>query len=343
MNFFEQILVTDQVRLEWYESISGIIHKGIPLTDALKDMERDFKKVRHPLSPLIKEVNRRLRGGSGQALSITASLKGLIPQGEYMLIHAGESSGNLEAGFTNAKKTIENKEKLTKTLTASLIKPLMYIAALIVLLLFFSIKVLPGFEEVKPRYEWPYSAQLFAQVADMSVYISIGIVAFIAAVFFGIRFLLPRWTGESREFADRNIPIFGLMSQIESTRFLNSIEGYISAGVPLSDAIKHIRSGSSNYIQYQCELVMRSIRQGKTTAQALTALSMIPPKYHWIINVYSRMGSDSKAFLIIVEKIEKTVFSRLQFIFGNVLSSLLLALVGGVIGWVYMSLLSITQ
>jgi hypothetical protein len=57
----------------------------------------------------------------------------------------------------------------------------------------------------------------------------------------------------------------------------------------------------------QCDRLMGFMKSGMKNEEALTRLSMVQPRYHWIINVYGLSGDASSAYKsIAAEMVERT-------------------------------------
>jgi type II secretory pathway component PulF len=347
LTFMQRIAITQKLRHDWYLAMAKTAAEGLSQTDVLEKLKYNFRKTKHPLAPLIDMLLQRLRGGKSTSKvdirTIGSELMGLVPDDECLLIMAGESSGRIENGFINAAERIESQQKLIVAIRSSLVKPLVYLGALIGLLLYFSFKLLPSFEKSRPRDKWPPEAAALGWIADHIIIIVVCLAIFLIIFTVSTHFLNKLWVGEYRDIADRSIPPFNLLARISAATFISSIAGFVSAGIPFSDAISKIRISGNKYMKYQCDRIQMMMRSGKRIDQCLVNLPMINMQYHWIIEVYSMSSDSSHAYTTISkEMIEKTTHT-ISVIFGGIISNIMLIATGASVMWIYVSMFAIAD
>lgn len=319
----------------------------LPLVDVLEKLRTNFKLVKHPLGSLIDELLQRMRGGPGSSRNaiktVGTELAGLVPEEECLMIQAGEASGRIDEGFNNASEYIASKRKLNTAIISALSKPFFYLVALFGLLLFFSYKLLPSFANVRPRNEWPAEAYALGWLAD-HVLVIVGIaVALLVLSSILITYLANNWVSSSRDFADRHIPPFSMLAQMKAAAFIGSLAGFISAGIPFTDAISSIRKGGNTYMRYQCDRIESWIRKGKHPTECLTLLPMVHVRYHWIIDIYAMSSDSSYAYKTISREMLDRTVKTISIIFGNIVANLVLALLAACIMWIYFSMFAIAD
>ena len=349
LSFLQRSAISGKVRGDWYRALAKTTRDGLPLFEVLDRMQVEFAKVKHPLDPLLKILLFRLRGGGAKngdmdgRRTIGTELRSLVPVAEAMLIQAGVASGNMDMGLSNAADLVDAQGKLKGAVLAALTKPVGYLAALIGLLVFFSIKLLPQFELGRPRAQWPQEALLLGTVADNITWIAGGVVLFFVLVGVALSWLVPNWTGPRRDWVDRHIFPFTMIASLSGASLFTSLAGYISAGTPIDVAITNIRDSGSLYMRYQCQRVAAALRSGKRAEDALAELSIIQPRYHWIIKVYGLSGDASSAYKTIAREMTDRTQDFIAVLFDRVISNLLLLLVGATLIWIYLSMFGIAN
>lgn len=342
----QKLQISAKHRQEWYRTLAHITNDGLPIFDALERMAREFAKTGHPMTPLIQALLLRLRG-AGQSVAgtqrrtIGSELMSMVPRGEAMLIQAGEQSGNMSAGFSNAAELLESKGALKSSVINAMVKPAGYLIGLTILLLYFSIKLLPSFEKTRPRAQWPESAQMLGAVADHAWLIASGLCGFLVLGGLAIAFIVPRWDGELRETFDRSVFPFNLIASLHGAALLTTLSGYISAGVPFAEAVQNIRLTASPYMKMQCGKLLNMMKSGKRPDEALTGLSIIHPKFRWIISVYGMSGNSAAAYETISKEITRSVQAFINMLFGTVINNALLITMGFMLFWIYSSMFGI--
>lgn len=339
--------VTGKVREDFYRAMAKTADDGLPQMEVMERLRKNFAKTNHPMAWVIQEVLGRIRGKKGgssaELKTIGTELAGMVPDAEALLIQAGESAGRLSEGYRNAADYIQNKRKIKAAITGALAKPITYFMAFIGLMLFFSIRLLPAFEKARPRHQWPADAAALGWVAD-NVYLIVGLLlAGLLVSVVGIGYLTVNWIGEGRDTADRRIPPFPLLAQIQAANLMSALAGFIASGIPFTEAVERVRRSSRGYMRWQCSRLIGYMRSGKRPEEVLVMLPMIHLKYHWIIDIYG-MGSDASVTYknISREMMEQTLV-QINIVFGNIIANFFLALLGGGIIWVYFSMMGIAS
>jgi len=213
---------------------------------------------------------------------------------------------------------------------------------MILLLVFFSFNLMPKFEATKPRAIWPHSAQLLGSVADHVIVIAVGTVAFLVATFALLQFVLPRWQGEVREWCDRYIFPINIVAAISGAGLLTSVAAYTHAGVPFVTAMENICRTATPYMKGQCMRVATIMKGGRTQEEALCSLSVIPVKFHWIIEVYGMSSDPAAAYSTISAEMVRGVQAYVARLFGLIVGNLMLIGIAGMVLWIYGSMFSIS-
>ncbi len=346
LTFWQRQAISDDHRKEWYRALGKIATDGLPIFDALDKMAVEFAKTKHPLTPMVKLVLLRLRGGGpskpGQTRrTLGSELVGMVPDDEAMMIQAGDMSGRIATGLNNAAGLVETKGALKSSIIGALMKPIGYLVAMNGLLVFMSMKLLPSFEVSKPRHTWPERAQVLGSISDHSFLIAGTVATLMVLAFMGIKWIVPNWSGETREKFDRKVFPFTLIAAMNGASFLTTMAGYISAGTPFAEAVKNVSLTATPYMKYQCTKLGELMRRGRRPEEALCQLAIVPPRYHWIIAVYAMSGDAAKAYQTIAEEMVLGVQAFVKKLFGYVISNLMLVLIAFMAFWIYGSMFDI--
>lgn len=345
----QKLSITSKHRGDWYRALGKTADDSLPMFEVLTRMEAEFAKIAHPLAPLVKDLLWRLKGGgtasraSSGRRTLGTELRGLVPDAEAMMIQAGVLSGNMSAGLFNAAGLVNTQGKLKGAVVGALLKPGGYLAALIGLLIFFSVNLLPKFERGRPRTNWPSEAVVLGFVADHIALIAGGLVGILICAGVGLAWLAPNWIGSKREWCDRNIFPFTMIASLAGASLLTSLAGYIGAGTPINEAVTNIRDAASPYMKSQCERLLALMRDGVRAEDALARLSVVQPRYHWIIKVYGLSGDASAAYKTIATEMTNRTQDFIKVLFDRVVSNVLLVLVGMALMWIYLSMFGIAD
>lgn len=350
LTLLETLSITGKHREDWYRALAKTCREGLPLHSVLVAMEQEFAKTKHPLTPLLKVLLFRMRyGDSANGRSqdgrrtIGTELRDLVPASEAMLIQAGALAGDMPAGLINAADYLVIQGRIKDALVGAMAKPLGYFAALNALLIYLATDLLPTFAETRPRENWPTEAKALGFVADNVVWISGGAITAVVGLIVFIAFVAPRWVGRRREWVDRHIWPFTVLAALNGANMLTSLAGYISAGTSFDNAIKNIRASATPYMQMQCDRITSLTHNGARPQQTLTQLSIVMPRYHWLIAVYGLAGESPETYKTIATEMVERTLKFITHLFGTVISNVMLGVVAAAVMWIYASMFAIAD
>ena len=355
LTFWQRLRIGSALRRDWYLALAKLSKEGIPIYESLKLMHQEFHRLQHPLLPLTALVLLGLRGqamgpttglqGGAKARrrSLGSELKGRVPHSESMLIEAGDSSGRLYSGLERAAALLDSRLSLMASLSQALLRPLGYLATLMALLIFLSVRMLPEFESTRPRALWPQGALRLAFVCD-HVGLMVGAVLIVLlGVSLGLSWFLPNATPSFRQSLDRWVFPFQLYASYQGASLLGSLSAFIQAGSGFTQAVQAIRSSSTPFMVQQCNALLLSLKMGKTPAQALCEQVILHPQHHWLILVYGLSRDTPRAYESIAKDIFASVDRWIKTVLGHALGHVMMALVGGVVFWVYWAMFEIVE
>jgi len=342
-----QIRSSGGLRREFYDIMAATAQAGVPQIEVLKVLGLENGRRGHPVGYLADRITLHLRGDSRHRgeVSIGSALLDLVPKTEALLIISGEQAGAIERGWRSAAHHVKQTMELRSQVMAVLAKPFFYLAAFIGMLYFFSVRVLPRFEENRPRELWPSDAKLLGDVADNVGLIVPGLVLLLLGGAALMSWVLARWIGPRRATADRRLPVFAAVAQLQGASFMAAMAGFIQSGIAIHDALSRMQEGASRYMAWQIGQIKQHMRAGRTPEDALLRSSLVPEEYHWIVRVYAMTegGSANEAYSRIAEEMMRRTLTRLRVSIGGVLSNLMLALLAAGVLWIYFSIFAIAS
>jgi type II secretory pathway component PulF len=168
------------------------------------------------------------------------------------------------------------------------------------------------------------------------------VLLLVAAVFF-VLWIAPRWYNSTRLWLDQRIFPFTLLASLSGVRLLVSIASYVQAGIPIVDAIENIRQTSRRYMASHCNHILMRMRRGDRVENALVQLSIIPKRYHWIISVYGLSQEISHIYTQLAAEMMEMTKRYIESLFDGIVNNVMLAMIGGVIFWIYSSMFAIVN
>jgi type II secretory pathway component PulF len=124
-------------RIQFYESLMGVLEDGIPIEEALETVEKALQQRREgapSVSIVCGQVAMLVRGGK----PVAEACRSYIPFDESSLIESGRKTGNLIQAFRDCVRIIEARQRIASlvksvvalpSLTWSLMGALMYVIA----------------------------------------------------------------------------------------------------------------------------------------------------------------------------------------------------------------------
>lgn len=109
-------------RIQFYESLMGILEDGVPLEEALLTVAKAFSDnglKLHPVSLACRDIAQKVKGGK----SLTISCDGWVPYDENSLIASGEDTGNLVQAFRDCVRIIEVRQRISKLVASATVFP----------------------------------------------------------------------------------------------------------------------------------------------------------------------------------------------------------------------------
>jgi type II secretory pathway component PulF len=211
-----------------------------------------------------------------------------------------------------------------------------------VVLVFFSLEVLPVFTSIAPRPLWPRTARLYGGLADHAIAIAAVTVGVLLAAGIGFMRLAARWTGRLRVLFDRYVFPFTLATRLQGAALLASLSGFVAAGLPFDAALQQLHSGSSRYMRAAYAQLRASLRDAATPEEALCRLHLIDVRYHWMIRLYADSSDFAGAMARIAQEVTENAIARTRATFAAV-NLVLKLLVAAFVVWTMGSLLGIVQ
>lgn len=340
--------ITAKARQDWYDAMARALDDGKPVQAVLERLHAEYLRSGQPMAPLLRELLQRMAGapvaGRPVPLRVTVGtdLAGLVPATEAQLVDAGESSGRLANGFRHAAAYLGTVRRLRGEVVGPLQEPLLLVLMLLVVLVFFSVEVLPVFTAIAPRNVWPAAARLYGDLADHAVALAFVLVGLLLAGGLGFLRLAGRWTGRGRLLCDRHIFPFTLATRLQGAALLASLSGFVAAGLPFDAALQQLQSGSSRYMRAAYAQLRMSLREASTPEEALCRLHLIDVRYHWMIRLYADSSDFAGAMARIAAEVTEHAIRRTRATFAAV-NLVLKLLVAAFVVWTMGSLLGIVQ
>lgn len=341
--FLAKMAFNDKQRLRVYRKISVMTRYGLPLNRVL-DMLHDqaTRGGKNPSAPIGTVMDSwRIAIRNGRPLSVAAAP--WVPFGERMMIEAGEESQNLSMALDNLIDINLGTAKMRGAIIGGLTYPLILLLAVCGVLWLFGSQVIPAFSTVLPTEEWQGTAAQMAYMSDwVQRWLLPTVLAF--AAFIGvIVWSLPRFTGPIRKQLDRFAP-YSIYRLVSGAGFLMSLGALIAAGVQTARALEKMRRSASPWLKERLDAALKHVYSGSNMGRALQRAGYGYPDPDIVDDLVAY--SDLPAFTEMLDQIGKEWLENSINLIqaqARVLNTVALAMLGGIIAWVFSGMFAIQQ
>ena len=347
------------------EQLYTITKSGLPLSPALGTLLQDVRGRR--LRKVVKDIQATLDGG-GSLEDALSKHPGSFPAVYLSLIRAGERTGNLSGVLSQLCEYSSRMAEVKSGLQEIIAYPLFLIVALIILLTFVSVVVLPSFETIYSGFgkqlPWPTqacfsighglqkAAMFFGNhgkpselwiMRQLPVYADPHLMMVLAGIFglwLLVRLLRPTQVGDAlADWFKLRLPFFKtLYSASMVERFSRCLGMLLSnkAQAPESLILAAAAAGSPSFRGVGLKAALL-VSHGEKVVDALASTRRFRHSYLWILGNAEEQGHLDSALLNLAESYEREVARRTRILLTMLGPALTIGL-GLIIGFVAISM-----
>lgn len=200
-------------------------------------------------------------------------LDGKVPQGEIMMLLAGER-GDLIKGLKAARKEATDAQEIRQTLIKAITYPIIIFMGIIGLMWWLGNTLLPGFADMIPVREWaPAQQSMYWYTTHIHIWVPIAL-AIIAAII-GVVVLINRYlVGQPREYL-HPLPPFNVIRKMTSASLLSTLANLIMAGEPIKESLERMqRTSRQPYLTSYLRRILTGWRSGAAAGGPGKALAV---------------------------------------------------------------------
>lgn len=254
-------------RQEFYGFLTTLVRSGGRLQDSSRKVAEILEKQAQQVlvgrfelkssARLYRHVEREMKKGN----PLSVSLRGMVPDGEIMMLVAGER-GNLVDGLVAAGIEAKAKAEIKTAFIKGLAYPMGLLAFLFVALNWIGSNLLPTLAVLVPVERWSESQQeLYWITTNVPVWAPffVGVLAVIALVVMAVNKSL---VGAPRE-AIQVIPPFNIIRKMTGANYLTTLSSLMTAGETLKEALRRMQANTqSKYLQHYLSEALGKERTG---------------------------------------------------------------------------------
>ena len=331
---------TTAERADFYELLAGFAGDGLPVFEALTEMDQQYRRFGDPLEVLTRQLLGRMRGAGGPARPLGTALEGWVPVVEALAVRSGEDAGDVAGGLQRAAQIARAHERILGAIRGELAYPAFLLLLFGVLMVGLATHVVPTMAEILSEDRWPPSARAVASLARGTPWLLGAAVGLGGAGVAGFVWSRSRWTGPLRSWADQWIFPFTLHRRTTGALLLASLAALLRIGIPFSQALERIAEGSGPWERAHVARIRGRLRRGEREGVALAG-PLFDVELRWQLELYGRLSRFSEALESFSARALAKTEARIRASFGA-LRTLLLVGIAGMILWVYSAFMAIT-
>jgi len=320
--------------------LATLVGAGIPLFESLNALIEQIENEQ--LKRALTQVREQVREGTSFAKALE-SHPTVFPPLYINMVRAGEASGTLTQVLERLTQFLESQAKLKGKVTSAMAYPILMAIIGTTLVSVLMIAVVPNvttiFASMDQALPW-YTALLIATSDFMASYWWL-LLALLGLAIYGFR----RWkrTTEGRFRWDTfvlKVPIFGkVMLMVAIARFARTLSTLLSSGVALLTAMDIVSNVLENAsLEKVVNEAIGSIREGQSIAEPLKRSGKFPPIVTHMITIGEKSGQLEGMLESVANAYDTEVENRVQ-ILTSVLEPLIIVVMGGIVGFIAVSIL----
>jgi type IV pilus assembly protein PilC len=320
--------------------ISVMVDTGVPISEALQCVaeQSDSPKFRAILAEIASTVE-----SGGELSSALAMHPKVFPPIMISLIKASEVSGTMGPMLDRISKYLSKEQQTVKKIKSALTYPAVMLTMILAVTIGLLVWVLPRFAGIfeSKGAALPLPTQLLMTLSNTLIGGWYWWIAGVVGVIVGIVIMLK--TDAGRQLFDRlklSSPIFGtLFSKLYTTRSTRTMGVMINAGVPILDMIAIVREVTTN-AQYEklWDRADEQLRRGAQLSDVLFDSPLIPKTVAQMIFAGEKAGRMGPTMEKIAEFTEQEFDEQVKTT-TNYIEPLMVAIMGGIVGFVAIALL----
>lgn len=338
--FLETVSFLDKVILA--KHLALMIKAGLPIRESIATIQeqsksRTFKKI---LDGVIKSID------NGQSLADSLARYPQIFNPLYIsMIKVGEESGTLEENLEHLALQLEKGYELKKKVQTAMLYPSIVLTAVIILSIGLIFLVLPKFIPIFKalKIELPLTTRILIQFIEITKKYGLTILSGIAFLLAAL-FLISR-IRKVKFFLHKvvlRLPFLGVISKNVTLSHLSRTLGtLLKSGVPLINALNITETTLGNLV-YQKELarLKEGVQGGKSISdQVRKKEALFPPMVSRMLGVGEKTGNLEETLLYLGNFYEVEI-DRTTRIFSTILEPILLLIMGVLVGFIALAIIS---
>lgn len=275
-----------QERIQFYESLMGVLEDGIPIEEALETVEGAFSnggRDLHPVSIVCNEVAMGVRGGK----TLAEACRARFPYDETSLIETGEDTGGLVQAFRDCVRIIEIRQQVSRLVMSVIALPSLTWSLMWVLLYVIALWLVPSMSRRSDPESWTGIPAFLYLLSDVVSNYGVIIVVIILAAILTSILTLPYFCGlrvtptsptwkiqlsrvlQAARLRLESIPPWSIYKTLQGSIFLLNMSVMLRTGINQLDALDTLKRSATPWLQERLDAIHYGVSAGKNFGEAL--------------------------------------------------------------------------
>ncbi|ETK19778.1 MULTISPECIES: type II secretion system F family protein [Pseudomonas] len=273
-------------RIQFYESLMGVVEDGIPIEEALETVAKAFSndgKAMHPVSVICGQVAMLVRGGK----SLADACRSHLPYDETSLVDTGEKTGNLVEAFRDCVRLIEARQRIARLVISVVALPSITWALMGALLYVIATWMVPSMAQRQNPETWTGIPGVLYGLSNLvtnygllivTVMLTLIVVSFVTLPYFcglQVKPNSPVWKTQLSLFLQaarlrlESIPPWSIYKVLHGSIFLLNMSVMLRAGVGQLSALNILSRSASPWLRERIDAIHYGVSSGKDFGTAL--------------------------------------------------------------------------
>lgn len=320
--------------------VSALLDASIPIADALQIIKQQIANKK--LQKAVEEVSEEVQ--TGMSFSEAMKKQEVFPPLLMHMVAAGEASGTLDFVMRRMSEDYEKEFKMRKTVSSSMVYPILIVIVAVVAVSFIVTSVLPRFTEMfdSVGMELPVATQLLIKMSDflqqywLYLFIALGLI-----VYGLVRFAKTTPGRLWLDYFKLGTPIIGAVNnKVVTARFTRTLASLLKSGIPLMQAMEYVAAIVGNVIVEEKLLQVREeISKGANLTESVRKADIFDP----VVIHMVKTGEDSGKLDEVMENTaiiyEQEVEVAVQGI-TSIIEPVMIILMAVVVGFIVFSIIT---
>ncbi|MBC2658112.1 type II secretion system F family protein [Pseudomonas sp. MSSRFD41] len=273
-------------RIQFYESLMGVLEDGISIEVALETVQKAFSndgKELHPVSIVCSEIAMSVRGGK----SLAQSCRRRLPYEEVSLIETGEETGKLVQAFRDCVRIIEIRQRIARLIQSVIAMPSLTWSLMWALLYVIALWMVPSMTKRSDPDAWTGVPALLYHLSNLVSHYGFFILGAVVIVILTSTLTLPVFCGLALEPTSpswkiqlsrilqrarlklESAPPWSIYKVLHGSIFLMNMSVMLRSGINQLDALTILKRGAPPWLRERLDAIHYGVRSGKNFGQAL--------------------------------------------------------------------------